>query len=141
MALCKAAGEEDKHLLKVALIGAATAARSAGDYETTYALGRPIIELYRELGDAMSVRTGTLVAGQIATALGKYDEAHALLDESLTLARTATDTVLVGLALQSLGDLARCEGRFAQAGVYYEESMLRLREVGAVHEIAAAQQV
>lgn len=139
MALCKAAGEENKHLLKVALIGAATAARSAGDYETTYALGRPIIELYRELGDTMSVRTGTLVAGQMATALGKYDEAHALLDESLALARTATDTVLVGLALQSLGDLARCEGRFAQAGVYYEESMLRLREVGAAHEIAAAQ--
>ena len=87
----------------------------------------------------MPVRTGTLVAGQMATALGKYDEAHALLDESLTLARVARDTVLIGLALQSLGGQIRCEGQFVQAGVYYDESLLRLREVGAAHEIQVAQ--
>jgi len=139
MALCQAAGEEGKHVLKVALIGAATAARSAGDYETTYVLGRQAIELYRELGDMMGVGTGTMIEGQMATALGKYGEAHALLDESLVLARAATDTVLIGLALQSLGDLARCEGHFAQAGVYYDESLLRLREVGAAQQIAMVQ--
>ncbi len=139
MAMCEAAGEEGKPLLKVALIGASTAARSAGDYEATYVLGRQVIELYRELGDMMGVGTGTMIEGQMATALGKYDEAHALLDESLTLARAATDTVLIGLTLQALGDLARCEGRFAQAGEYYEESLPPFGKVGMVHEIAVAQ--
>ena len=139
MALCEAAGEEGKPLLTVALIGAATAARSAGDYEATYVLGRQVIELYRELGDMMGVGTGTMIEGQMATALGKYGEAHTLLDESLTLARAATDTVLIGLALQALGDLARCEGRFAQASEYYEESLSPFGEVGMVHEIAVAQ--
>ncbi|MEZ4709353.1 MAG: hypothetical protein R3A44_19245 [Caldilineaceae bacterium] len=88
LALCQTAGEEGKRLLAVALIGAATAARSGGDYATTYRLGRPIVKLYRELGDIMSVRTGTLIVGQIATALGNYGEAHDLLDESLALARS-----------------------------------------------------
>jgi predicted ATPase/DNA-binding CsgD family transcriptional regulator len=139
LALCEAAGEAGKHVLKVALIGAATAARSAGDYETTYALGRQIIELYRELGDMMGVGTGTMVEGEMGIALGKYDEAHALLSESLALARAGKDAILIGLALKALGDLARCEGRFAQAGAYYDESLLRLREVGAAQQIAIAQ--
>ncbi|MEZ4860338.1 MAG: LuxR C-terminal-related transcriptional regulator [Caldilineaceae bacterium] len=139
LALCKAAGAEGKQLLAVALIGAATAARSAGDYETTYALGRPIIELYRELGDSTSVATGMLVSGQIATALGKYDEAYALLNESLAFAREAADTALIAMALQALGDWARCEGRFVQASQYYEESLSPYVAVGATHERAAAQ--
>jgi hypothetical protein len=46
MALCEAAGEEGKLLLKVALIGAAAAARSARDYETTYVLQQ--VELHRD---------------------------------------------------------------------------------------------
>ncbi|MEZ4678260.1 MAG: LuxR family transcriptional regulator [Caldilineaceae bacterium] len=139
LALCQTVGEEGKRLLAVALIGAATAARSGGDYATTYRLGRPIVKLYRELGDIMSVRTGTLIVGQIATALGNYGEAHDLLEESLALAREAVDTVLIAMALQSLGDLARCEGRFAQASAYYEESLSPYGTVGATHELALAQ--
>ncbi|MEZ4656107.1 MAG: LuxR C-terminal-related transcriptional regulator [Caldilineaceae bacterium] len=139
MALCKGAGEEGKHLLQVALIGAATAARSAGDYATTYTLGRPIIELFRELGDNTSVATGRLVMGQIATALGKYDEAHALLDASLAFGREATDTILIAMALHALGDLARCEEYFANACAYYAESLPFFGAVGATHELAVAQ--
>lgn len=139
MALCEAAGEEGKPFLKIALIGAAQAAQSAGDYETTYALGGRGVDLYRELGEMAYVRTGLVVQSQMAIALGKYDEAHALLDEGLALARAAADTVLVGLALQALGDLARCEGRFVQASDYYEESLLSYGEMGMVHELAAAQ--
>jgi predicted ATPase/DNA-binding CsgD family transcriptional regulator len=139
LALCEAAGEEGQDALKVALIGAATAAQSAGDYETAYALSRRIFKLYHEVDDMISIRTGAAIEGQLATALGKYDEAQALLAESLTLARAATDTVLIGLALQALGDLARCEGHFAQASEYYEESLSSLEEVGATHEIAVTQ--
>ncbi|MCB0097408.1 MAG: hypothetical protein KDE46_16875, partial [Caldilineaceae bacterium] len=139
MALCQTVGAEGKQLLAVALIGAATAARSAGDYATTYALGKSVVELYRELGDMMAVRTGTLIAGQTAMGLGKYAEAREMLTASLALAQAATDTVLVALGLQALGDLARCEGHFAQACTHYQESIAQFSAVDVAHEVAVSQ--
>ena len=139
LALCEAAGDAGKPLLPLALAGLTSATKAAGDYETTYVLGRRVTELYREADDMKAIGTGTFIEGQLATTLGKYGEAQALLAESLTLARAATDTILIGLSLQALGDLARCEGRVTQASGYYEESLLALSEVGMVHEVAVTQ--
>jgi predicted ATPase/DNA-binding CsgD family transcriptional regulator len=135
MALCEAAGEAGKPLLAVALIGGATGARTVGDYQTTYALGERINNLYRELGDVSLLGTGIMIQGGTAIALDKYDAAHGLLEESLTLAREAGDTFRIALTLNSLGDLARCERHVDQAQAFYQESLTLLREIGAVQEI------
>ena len=126
MALCEAAGEQGKPLLAVALIGVASGARAAGDYQTTYTIGGRLIEVYRELGDLVSLGISIMIQGQVAIALGKRDTAQLLLEESLTLARAAGDKYRIALTLNYMGDLARSERRVVQACSTYEESSVYL---------------
>jgi predicted ATPase/DNA-binding CsgD family transcriptional regulator len=135
VAVCEAAGEEGRPLLAVALIGVASGASAAGDYQTKYAIGERLIELYRELGDRQSVGISIMLQGGTAIALGRYAAAHLLLEESLALAREADDKFRIALTLNSLGDLARCERQADQACAAYEESLALLRELGAVREV------
>jgi predicted ATPase/DNA-binding CsgD family transcriptional regulator len=134
VALCEAAGEEGRPLLTVALIGVASGARAAGDYQTTYTIGERFIEVYRELGDLSSLGVSIMIQGEMAIGLGKYNTAQLLLEESLTLARAAGDTFRIAATLNDLGDLARCERQVAQAHSTYEESLSLWRELGSVRE-------
>jgi predicted ATPase/DNA-binding CsgD family transcriptional regulator len=133
--LCEAAGEEGKPLLAVALIGVASGAKVAGDYQTTYTIGERLIEVYRELGDLVSLGISIMILGETALALGKNSTARLLLEESLTLARAAGDKYRIALTLNFMGDLARSERQVVQAYSTYEESLSILRELGAAHEI------
>ncbi len=135
VALCEAAGEEGKPLLAFALAGLSAEARISGDYETMYALGERIIELYRELDDAPMLGMTLFIQGGTAISLGKYDTARALLEESLTLNRAAGDSFRIAHILNSLGDLARCEGHFVQACALYEESLSLLRQFSAARDV------
>lgn len=135
VALCEGVGEEGKPLLAVALIGVASGAKVAGDYQTTYMIGERLIEVYRELGDLVSLGISIMILGQVAIALGKHDTAQLLLEESLTLARAAGDKYRIALTLNYMGDLARSERQIVQAHSTYEESLSILRELGAAHEI------
>lgn len=137
VALCEAAGDEGRPLLAVALIGVASGASAAGDYQTTYAIGERIVELYRELDDLVSLGTGIMILGGIAIALGKHDTARSLLEESIVLARAAGDKTRIALTLNSMGDLARSERQVVQALSAYEESLSILREIGMVTETPA----
>jgi len=135
VALCESAGEEDKPLLAVALIGVASGAKVAGDYQTTYTIGERLIEVYRGLGDLVSLGISIMIQGETAIALGKHNTARLLLEESLTLARAAGDRYRIALTLNFMGDLARSERQVVQAHATYEESLSILRELGAAHEI------
>ena len=135
VALCEAAGEEGKPLLAVALIGVASGASTAGDYQTAFTICGRLNDMYRELGDLYSLGTGIMMEGGIAIALGKYTAAQALLDESMTLARAAGDKYRIALTLNYMGDLARSERQAVQAHATYEESLSILRELGATKEI------
>jgi len=135
VALCEAAGEEGKPLLAVALIGVASGARAAGDYQTTYAIGERIVEVYRELDDLVSLGIAIMLHGETAIALGKHDTAQSLLEESMVLARAAGDKSRIALTLNYMGDLARSEREVVQARSVYEESLSILRELGAAKEM------
>jgi predicted ATPase/DNA-binding CsgD family transcriptional regulator len=139
VALCEAAGEQGKPLLAVALIGVASGARAAGDYQTTYTIGERLIEVYRELGDLVSLGITIMIQGQMAIALGKHDTAQLLLEESLSLARAAGDKYRIALTLNYMGDLARIERQVVQAHSTYDESLSILRELGAAGDIPATQ--
>jgi predicted ATPase/DNA-binding CsgD family transcriptional regulator len=137
VALCEAAGEEGKPLLAVALIGEASGAWAAGDYQTAYAIGERLIEVYRELGDPVSLGIGIMVQGELAIGLGKYNTAQLLLEESMALARAAGDKYRIAVTLNYMGDLARSERQVVQAQSTYEESLSILRELGATKELPA----
>ena len=137
VALCEAAGEEGKPLLAVALIGVASGASAAGDYQTAFTICGRLNDMYRELGDLYSLGTGIMMEGGIAIALGKYTAAQVLLNESMVLARAASDKYRIALTLNYMGDLARSERQIVQAHSAYEESLSILRELGAAHEIPA----
>jgi predicted ATPase/DNA-binding CsgD family transcriptional regulator len=135
VALCEAAGEEGKPLLAVALIGVASGAKVAGDYQTTYTIGERLIEVYRELGDLVSLGITIMIQGETAIALGKPKTAQLLLEESMVLARAAGDKYRIAITLNYMGDLARSERQVVQARSTYEESLSILRELGAANEI------
>jgi predicted ATPase/DNA-binding CsgD family transcriptional regulator len=137
VALCEAAGEEGKPLLAVALIGVASGAKAAGDYQTSYMIGERIIGVYRELNDLVSLGISIMMQGETALALGKHDTAQSLLEESMALARAAGDRYRIALTLNYMGDFARSERLVVQAHSTYEESLSILRELGATHEIPA----
>ena len=137
VALCEAAGEEGKPLLAVALIGVASGAKAAGDYQTSYRIGGRLIEVYRQLGDLVSLGITIMIQGETAIALGKHHTARSLLEESMALARAAGDKYRIALTLNYMGDLARSERQVVQAQSTYEESLSILRELGATHEIPA----
>ena len=137
VALCEAAGEEGKPLLAVALIGVASGATAAGDYQTAYTIGERLVELYRELDDPVSLGTGIMMQGGMAVLLGKYNMARLLLEESLALARAFGDKYRIALTLNYMGDLARSERQVVQAQSTYEESLSILRELGATKELPA----
>jgi predicted ATPase/DNA-binding CsgD family transcriptional regulator len=137
VALCEAAGEEGRPLLAVALIGVASGAKAAGDYQTSYMMGERIIEVYRELNDPVSLGISIMMQGETALALGKHDTAQSLLEESMALARAAGDRYRIALTLNYMGDVARSERQIVQAHSTYEESLSILRELGAAHEIPA----
>jgi ATP/maltotriose-dependent transcriptional regulator MalT len=103
----------------------------------TYTIGERLIELYRELGDLVSLGTGIMIQGGIAVALGKHDTAQSLLEESMQLARAAGDKYRIALTLNYMGDLARSERQVVQAQTAYEESLSILREIGATNELPA----
>jgi len=137
VALCEAAGEEGKPLLAVALIGVASGATAAGDYQTAYTIGKRLVELYRELDDPVSLGTGIMMQGGMAVLLGKHNLARLLLEESMALARAAGDKYRIALTLNYMGDLARSERQVVQAQSTYEESLSILRELGATKELPA----
>jgi len=138
VALCESAGEEGKPLLAVALIGVASGAKVAGDYQTTYMMGERLIEVYRDLGDLVSLGISIMIQGETALALGKPKTAQLLLEESMILARTAGDKYRIAMTLNYMGDLARSERQVVQARSTYEESLSILRELGAANEIPSA---
>ncbi len=137
VALCEAAGDEGRPLLAVALIGVASGATAAGDYQTAYTIGERLVELYRELDDPISLGTGIMMQGGMAVLLGKHNMARLLLEESLALARAASDKYRIALTLNYMGDLARSERQVVQAQSTYEESLSILRELGATKELPA----
>lgn len=139
VALCEAAGEAGRALLPTALIGVASGANAAGDYQTSYAVGMRLAEVYRERGDPDALGTALMILGGYAIALGEYDTAQLLLDESLSLARAVGNIHLIALALNALGDLARCRRQAIQAHSAYEESLSLLKGLGATRDIPVAQ--
>ena len=137
VALCEAAGEEGKPLLAVALIGVASGAKAAGDYQTRYRIGEQLIEVYRELDDPVSLGITVMIQGETAIALAEHNAAQLLLEESMALARAAGDKSRIAMTLNFMGDLARSEREFVQALSDYEESLSIWRELGAAKEIPA----
>ena len=139
-ALGQAIGKEEQSDLAVALIGLASSARAAGDYQTAFAIGERAIQLLRDSGELYPLGRVLIMQAGTAMPLGRYDTVHALLDEGLKLAREAGDSYRIAIILNFLGDLARCEQDFAGAKPNYENSLALFRELDAKRDVASVLQ-
>jgi non-specific serine/threonine protein kinase len=138
--LAEAAGDAGNSALRWALAAQAYGARAAGDHESEFSLGKRVIQLNRELGDAYQLGVTLSVYSLPAMALGQYDAARRMLAEALALLREAGNPYRIATALNFSGDLARCEQDYVQAHAAYEESISLLRELDAPRDLASALQ-
>ena len=138
VAVAEAAGDAGQPILGFALAGLVSAARAAGDYQAAYTIVERSIQLLQDSSlPAYYLGMGLFVRGGFAVELGYYDIARTALEASLTMAREAGDTFRIAYILKTFGELARCEEKYAEARVATEQSVALLRDLGAMHDLAA----
>jgi predicted ATPase/DNA-binding CsgD family transcriptional regulator len=137
VALAEAAGPGGGPLLGLAYAALGSAAVTAGDHQSQYAISAEAIPYFRQVGDAGGLGMTLLAHGASALAMGRYAEAHAALDESLGIFRTLADTFRTAIALNAQGDLARCEHDDARALAAYEASAALLRSVDGKRDLGS----
>ncbi len=118
--LAEAVTDSNSPILAFARDGLASAARTAGDYQTAFDLTEQNIIFYRLAGPPSYLGMCLLSQGENASQIGSYQIARERLDESLALARQDGDAFRTAHALNTLGDLSRLEQKYTEAAGYYE---------------------
>jgi predicted ATPase/DNA-binding CsgD family transcriptional regulator len=135
--LAEASDDANSPILAFALDGLASAAKTAGDYQTAFDITEKNIRFYRQSGPFFYLGMCLLSQGETAIQLGKYEIARERLDESLALARQDGDTYRIAHTLNTLGDLSRLQQNYAEAASGYESGAALLRELAAQRELAS----
>ena len=135
--LAEAASDASSPVLTFAMDGLATAAKTAGDYQTAFNITERNIHFYRSAGPTFYLGMSLLSQGETALQLGYDDIARERLNESLALARQDGDAYRTAHSLNELGDLARLGQNYAEAASAYEMGVALLRELGAQRDLAS----
>jgi len=135
--LAEAADDPHSPVLAFARDGLASAARSAGDYQTSFNITEQTISFYRQAGPPFYLGMALLAQGENAIQLGDYDVAREKLNESLALAHQDGDAFRTAHALNTLGDLARLEQKYAEAAETYARGLALLGELDAQRDRAS----
>jgi predicted ATPase/DNA-binding CsgD family transcriptional regulator len=135
--LAEASDDANSPILAFALDGLASAAKTAGDYQTAFDITEKNIRFYRQSGPFFYLGMCLLSQGETAIQLGKYEIARERLDESLALARQDGDTYRIAHTLNTLGDLSRLQQNYAEAASVYESGAALLRELAAQRDLAS----
>jgi DNA-binding CsgD family transcriptional regulator len=133
----EAISDSDNPILSFARDGLASAAKTAGDFQTSYEIIEQNIRFYRRSGPAFYLGMCLLSQGENAVQLGYYEIARERLNEGLTLARQDGDTYRIAHTLNILGDLARLEQNDNEALSVYENGAILLRELGGQRDLAS----
>jgi predicted ATPase/DNA-binding CsgD family transcriptional regulator len=135
--LAEAVSDLNSSILAFARDGLASAARTAGDYQTAFNLTEQNILFYRQAGPPFYLGMSLLAQGENAVQLGYYEIARERLNESLALARQDDDAFRTAHALNTLGDLSRLEQKYADAAEVYARSLEMVRELDAQRDQAS----
>ncbi|MGW8249367.1 MAG: LuxR C-terminal-related transcriptional regulator [Anaerolineales bacterium] len=135
--LAEAAGDANNPTLAFAMDGMASAAKTAGDFQTAFNIAEKNIRIYRKAGPPFYLGMSLLSQGETAIQLGYYEYARELLNESLTLARQDGDKYRQAHSFNSLGDLWRLEHNYTEAASAYESAAVFLKELGAQRDLAS----
>lgn len=135
--LAEAAGDAGSPVLSFAMDGLASAAKTAGDYQTAFDITEKNILNYRQAGPSFYLGMSLLAQGENAIQIGNYEIARMRLDESLALARQDGDAFRTAHSLNTLGDLARLEGNYAGAASFYQSGAALLKDLGAQRDLAS----
>jgi predicted ATPase/DNA-binding CsgD family transcriptional regulator len=135
--LAEAVGEASNPILSFAMDGLASAAKTAGDYQTAFNITEKNICFYRQSGPSYYLGMNLLSQGENAIQLGYYEIAREQLAESLALPRRDGDTYRMAHTLNMLGDLSRLEQNYEEAARVYENGAALLHELGAQRDLAS----
>ncbi|MFN2195405.1 MAG: LuxR C-terminal-related transcriptional regulator [Anaerolineales bacterium] len=135
--LAEAAEEVNSPVLAFARDGLASAAKTAGDYQTAFDISEQNIRYYRQSGPPAYLGICLLSQGENALQIGNYEIARERLDEGLALARRDGDAYRIAHSLNTLGDLARLEQNYTEAASVYESGAELLRELNAQRDLAS----
>jgi predicted ATPase/DNA-binding CsgD family transcriptional regulator len=135
--LAEATGDASNPTLSFAMDGLASAAKTAGDYQTAFKITEKNILFYRESGPSFYLGMSLLSQGETAIQLGYYEIARERLNESLALARQDGDKFRIAHSLNTLGDLARLEQNYTEAASAYESGVALMSELGAQRDLAS----
>jgi predicted ATPase/DNA-binding CsgD family transcriptional regulator len=135
--LAEAVSEPDSPILAFVRDALASAARTAGDYQTAFDLIERNVLYYRQAGPPHYLGMSLLAQGEVAAQLGFYDIARERLNEALALARQDENTFRIAHALNNLGDLSRLEQKYAEAAETYERALELLAELDAQRDRAS----
>jgi len=135
--LAEATGDASNPTLSFAMDGLASAAKTAGDYQTAFNITEKNIHFYRKSGPSFYLGMSLLSQGETALQLGYYEIARERLSESLALARQDGDKFRIAHSLNTLGDLARLEQNYTEAASAYESGAALMSELGAQRDLAS----
>ena len=135
--LAEAASDASLPIISFAMDGLASAAKTAGDYQTAFDITEKNIHYYRKSGPSSYLGMTLLSQGETAIQLGYYDSARERLNESLALARQDGDVFRMAHCLNMLGDLSRLEQHYVEAASAYERGATLLRQLGAKRDLAS----
>ena len=135
--LAESVNDPNSPILAFARDGLASAARTAGDYQTAFNLTEQNIHFYCQMGPPFYLGMSLLAQGENAIQLGYYEIARERLNESLALARQDGNTFRIAHSFNTLGDLARLEYKYAEAAHVYESGLALLYELDAQRDQAS----
>jgi len=122
-------GQPHPHYRAEALFGAATLARSQGDYAAARSLYAQSLDLWRAFEDRQGIARALSAMGDVAQQQGDRETARSLFEDSLAVARAAGDREQAAAALNFLGIAASERGDYPEARRLLEEGLALRREL------------
>jgi non-specific serine/threonine protein kinase len=136
-ALDRAEGVEMPAAARVAALhGAASLARSGGDYARATQLGTACLALARDQSDRAGAALALQLLGHVLQAQGDYAEAVAPTDEALALAEALSHRIWIAAGRGDLGILALGVGDAARAADWLKDALRLHEELGDRFNVA-----
>jgi predicted ATPase/DNA-binding CsgD family transcriptional regulator len=101
-----------------------------GEFARGVALGREVVALARQYGDARLLAWTLFLLGDALWVIGDFDEARVHVKEGLAITSTSGDMASRAYLLGQLGLIVLEEGEYDQARALFEEGLALHREVG-----------
>jgi predicted ATPase/class 3 adenylate cyclase/Tfp pilus assembly protein PilF len=128
----------DKKIVRGKLLkGAGMLASRQGNYEKAKLLLEEALQIYREIGDSLSIANILDNLGITYSEQGEYSKSKPLYDEALEINRSNNYKLGIANSLNNLGALETFRGNYSDAKNFYRQALEIYRGIGDKHDIAS----